>query len=415
MSEHGPPRPRTRPRSPRCRPTGSLELTLVFEILGTIPGGAVTVAAYSGSVVLAALCIALFVLAIRRIVGRHEAVVETMLQRYDHRLAEFAQTLSDALNHTMPARVAAAISGMPTHDVPDQHGVTRLLELARDRTGADAAIAVVGNGKEPMLATVGLTEAEAAQVGGMGVPDYRGARAIQVSFNGGTHGRAGSPIRAGLALPLLDSEQDPGMLAVLSRTPDRTFSEIDITSLEDVLSVTRPGIETSFDLREPDPVPERDPLTTLFDRPAFHALLDREIARARGRGEPLALLVLDVDRLTTLNARIGHLSADAVLAKIAAALSDVSGARDLPCRIGGGRFGVLLANGDIRDAERLFERLQALLHERPLPDIGIVTVSGGVAELLPSDDATALVVRADAALGLAKGAGRDTVVTAAKR
>jgi len=44
-----------------------------------------------------------------------------------------------------------------------------------------------------------------------------------------------------------------------------------------------------------------------------------------------------------------------------------------------------------------------------------VTVSGGVAELLPSDDATALVVRADAALGLAKGAGRDTVVTAAKR
>ena len=36
-----------------------------------------------------------------------------MLQRYDHRLAEFAQTLSDALNQTLPARITAAISGAP--------------------------------------------------------------------------------------------------------------------------------------------------------------------------------------------------------------------------------------------------------------------------------------------------------------
>lgn len=383
--------------------------------VAAITGDAVTIAIYLASVTLGVLCIALFLVAMRRIVGRHETVVTAMLHRYDDRLAEFAQTLSDALNHTMPARVAAAISGSPPTEVQD-HGVTRMLELARERTAADAAIAVVEGHNEPMLATVGLTEAEAARVGGMGVPDYRGARAIQVSFNGDADGFAGGfPIRAGLALPLLESDEGPGMLAVLSRAPDRTFSEVDITSLEDVLSITRPALETSLELRDPDPVPERDPLTTLYDRPAFHALLDREIARARGRREPLALLMLDVDRLTTLNARIGHLSADGVLAKIAAALSDVAGARDLPCRIGGGRFAVLVSNGDIRDAEGLFERLQTVLHERPLPEVGVVTVSGGVAELLPTDDATALVVRTDAALGLAKGAGRDTVVTAAKR
>ena len=56
-----------------------------------------------------------------------------------------------------------------------------------------------------------------------------------------------------------------------------------------------------------------------------------------------------------------------------------------------------------------------MLRERPLPDVGAVTVSGGIAELLPTDDGAALVVRADAALGLAKGSGRDTVVTAARR
>jgi diguanylate cyclase (GGDEF)-like protein len=381
-----------------------------------VPGSELTIAIYVASVALGALCICLFLVAIRRVLGRQEDVVATMLRRYDDRLAEFAQTLNDALSQPLPERVSAAISGAPAPELPD-NGVMRLLELARDRTAADAAIAVVADpNRQPMMATVGLSDAEAAQVGRLGVPDYRGARAIQVSFNadsGSTTG--GIPIRSGLAVPLLDRPTDPGMLAVLTRTQDRRFSEVDITTLEDVVNGTRPSLETSLELREPDPVPERDPLTDLYDRPAFHALLDREIARARADREPLALLVLDVDRLTTLNAQVGRLAADAALAQIATLLNDVSGNRDLPCRIGGGRFGVLVPHGDIRDAEHLFERLQVVLRERPVADIGIVTVSGGVAELLPTDDAAALLVRADAALGLAKGSGRDTVVTAARR
>jgi diguanylate cyclase (GGDEF)-like protein len=373
-----------------------------------------------GALLLGALCLTLLVLALRRMLGRHEEVVATMLQRYDHRLAEFAQTLTDALNQTLPARITAAISGAPTMDhsaveAPDHSNVVRVLELAREQTAADAAVAIVGTKQEPILATVGLSQTEVAQVGGLGVPDYRGARAIQVSFNGDDAPRDANPIRSGLAIPLLDSPNDPGMLAVLTRTPDRRFSEIDITSLENVLSVTRPTLETSLELREADPVPERDPLTDLYDRPAFHALLDREIGRARGRREQMALLVLDVDRLTTINARIGHLAADDVLATVARVLNDVAGPRDMPCRIAGGRFGVVLSQADSRDAERLFDRLQAALQERPLPKIGVVSFSGGVAELLPKDDATALIVRADAALGLAKSSGRDMVVTAAKR
>ena len=386
-----------------------------------MPGSATTILLYLGAVVLGTVCLALFVVSLRRTIGRNEEVVTTMLQRYDNRLAEFAQTLNDALNLTLPARITAAISGAPHDstptaiDAPDHSNVVRVLELAREQTAADAAVAIVGTNHEPILATVGLSQTEVAQVGGLGVPDYRGARAIQVSFNGDEAPQSGNPIRGGLAIPLLDSATDPGMLAVLTRTPDRRFSEVDITSLENVLSITRPALETSLELREPDPVPERDPLTDLYDRPAFHALLDREIGRARGRREQLALLMLDVDRLTTINARIGHLAADGVLAKIAQVLTDVSGPRDLPCRIGGGRFGVLLSQADSRDAERLFERFQSALRDRPLPEIGIVSFSGGVAELLPKDDATALIVRTDAALGLAKSSGRDMVVTAAKR
>ena len=383
-----------------------------------MPDSTVAIALYAAAVTLGVACLILFVLAIRRTLARSEEVVSTMLERYDYRLAEFAQTLSDALNQTLPARITAAISGTPAESTsvesPDHSSVVRVLELAREQTAADAAVAIVGTREDPILATVGLSQAEVNQVGGLGVPDYRGARAIQVSFSS-DEGSGPTPIRGGLAVPLLDSATEPGMLAVLTRTPDRRFSEIDITSLENVLSISRPALETSLELREPDPVPERDPLTDLYDRPAFHALLDLEIGRARGRREQMALLMLDVDRLTTINARIGHLAADEVLATIARVLRDVAGPRDLACRIGGGRFGVVLSQADSRDAEGLFERLQSALRDRPLPNLGVVSFSGGVAELLPNDDATALIVRADAALGLAKSSGRDMVVTAAKR
>ena len=385
-----------------------------------------TLAIYVGAVGLGLLSLLLFLLAFRRVLGRQEEIVTGMLYRYDNRLAEFAQTLNDALNQTLPARITAAISGslasaagaqqtQADRQLPD-HGLMRLLELARERTSSDAAVAVVGNASsEPVLATVGLSEAEAAQVGTMGVPDYRGARAIQVSFAGDAQGARGAGIRTGLAVPLLDEAGQPGMLAVLTRSSDKQFSEIDITTLEDVLSVTRPTLETALELREPDPVPERDPLTNLYDKPAFHALLEREISRARRAGDRLALLVLDVDRLTSLNARIGQLAADGVLARVAGLLRDVAGPTDLSCRVGGGRFAVLLPGSDSRDAERLFERLQATLRQHSFEDAGVVTLSGGVAELLRTDDAAAMIVRADAALGLAKGAGRDTVVSAAKR
>lgn len=378
-----------------------------------------TIAAYVVSVVLAVACIVLFAIALRRLFGRHEQVVSTMLERYDDRLAEFAQTLNDAVT-PLADRILAAIAEprKAASAPPLEHGnVMRLLEVARENTSADAAVAIVADAsKEPILATVGLSEDEAAQVGRLGVPDYRGARAIQVSFNGEADGPPGaSPIRYGLAVPLLQSPHEPGMLAVLTRSPDRRFGDPDITSLENVVADTRPALEGTLALREADPVPDTDPLTELYDRQAFHALLDRELGRARRADEGLALLMLDVDRLTTLNAQIGYLAADAVLAEAASRLRAACGKRDLPCRIGGGRFGILVPKGTGRDAERLFEKLQSDLRERPLPDAGALSVSGGVAELMTFDDAAALLGRADAALALAKGAGRDTVVTAGRR
>jgi diguanylate cyclase (GGDEF)-like protein len=378
-----------------------------------------TIAIYATSVALAILCIGLFFVATRRLLGRQEQIIVTMLRRYDDRLGEFAQALNDALYRQPPASPAMSsepIASSQPAAIPE-HGVMRVLELARQRMAVDAAVAVVtAPSREPILATVGLSQAEVAQVGRMGVPDYRGARALQVSFNGEAETPPGhSPIRAGLAVPLLEADNAPGMLAVLTRAPDRRFSENDITTLEDVVSGTRLALEQSLELHEPDPVPALDPLTELYDRRAFHALLEKDISRARSARQPLALLMLDVDRLTKINAHVGHLGADELLTRIAALLRDVAANDELSCRIGGGRFAVIMPRSETRDGERLFERLQTTLHERPFPDVGVVTVSGGVAGLLSTDDAAALLGRADAALGLAKASGRDTVVTAAQR
>jgi hypothetical protein len=175
-----------------------------------MPEPSATLALFVAALALGTVCLILFVLAIRRMLGRHEDVVAIMLQRYDHRLAEFAQTLSDALNQTLPARITAAISGAPAENPaiegPDHSNVVRVLELAREQTSADAAVAIVGTKNEPILATVGLSQAEVTQVGGLTVPDYRGARAIQVSFNTDDAPNGGTPpIRSGLAVPLLDS------------------------------------------------------------------------------------------------------------------------------------------------------------------------------------------------------------------
>jgi diguanylate cyclase (GGDEF)-like protein len=205
------------------------------------------------------------------------------------------------------------------------------------------------------------------------------------------------------------------MLAVLTRSPERRFGETDITALEDVVNGVRPALGSALELQEPDPVPELDPLTELYDRRAFHALLDREIARARTAGDTLSLLMLDVDRLTTLNAKVGFLEADAVLARLAAVIREVAGRTDLPCRIGGGRFAVLLPRGRSDDGQRLFARVRSTLRDEPPSEAERITVSGGLAELQPTDDAAALLGRADAALGAAKVAERGAVVVSETR
>ena len=286
-----------------------------------------TIAIFAAAVALGGLCVALLFLAARRILGRQEQVVTAMLTRYDDRLADFAQTLNDALNQTLPGAITAAISGAQATPELPEHGVMRLLEIARERTPPTRR-SPSSAPREGAAARDRGSVGRGGGAGGASACPTTAVRARSRSRSPARETRRCAPTRSAPGSPCRSSTL-PTSRGCSRCSPGRRteFSELDITTLEDVLSGTRPQLETSFELREPDPVPERDPLTALYDRPAFQALLEREIARARRAGEPLALLMLDVDRLTTLNARIGHLAADGVLAQIAALLNDAAGPR----------------------------------------------------------------------------------------
>ncbi len=360
------------------------------------------------AIALAVASLLLFVLAIRRLLSRQAEVTVTMLRRYDERLAEFAQTLNDALTaQAQPARGALDLGD-------DPEPMMRTLEVARERTGAAGAIALVtaGNGT-PVVATVGLSESETNHIARMGFPDYRGARAIEVAFAGDLIGPDGmDPVRAGLVMPLLGEDGPQSLLGVLTRERGHRFSDEDVDTLDELVRVARPPITRALNLREPDVVPELDMLTSLLDRQSFPTVLEREIVRARLGNQPLSLLVADVDRLTTLNARIGVLAADGLLLELAQRLRAVAHRLDYAFRLGGGKFAVLRPGSEAVQARELFESFRAELEGHPIGEVGVVSVSGGVAELLTRDDAGSFVARAEAALGDAKRAGRGSVTLA---
>jgi diguanylate cyclase (GGDEF)-like protein len=368
-----------------------------------------TTAIAVAAVVLAAVSLGLFVAAIRRLLVRQAEVTATMLRRYDERLADFAQTLNDAL---------AALKAPPVlgaHELDDDpEPVMRTLELARERTRADGAIALVtSGGGTPVVATVGLSESETNHIARMGFPDYRGARAIEVAFAGDLPAPEGAPpVRTGLVLPLLDESEAESLLGVLTREQGRHFSEEDVDALDAVVRVARSPVARALNVREPDVVPEIDVLTSLLDRQSFQAVVEREIVRARLAGHPLSLLVLDVDRLTSLNARIGIAAADSVLLELAKRLQVSSHHLDYTFRLGGGRFAVLRPGSEAAQAGQLYETIRRGLTQEPVldGDPDAVTLSAGVAELVPRDDTESFATRAEQTLQDAKQRGRSSIV-----
>ncbi len=154
-----------------------------------------------------------------------------------------------------------------------------------------------------------------------------------------------------------------------------------------------------------------DELTGAANRRRANERLEEEYRRARRYGQPLALLMFDIDHFKAVNDTHGHDVGDRVLAQLTAVVDERLRDTDLLARWGGEEFLVLAPETAIDGAHRLAEDLRRHVARQRFAHGLRLTISVGVAAHRADQSLHALVKRADDALYAAKRAGRDRVTT----
>ena len=160
----------------------------------------------------------------------------------------------------------------------------------------------------------------------------------------------------------------------------------------------------------------RDSLTDLLNHREFFRRLEDELARGERHGEPVSVLMIDIDHFKEVNDRYGHLRGDEILRRVASVIVANIRAEDVAARYGGDEFAVALPDADRDYAVGVGERLRAAVaavgEGNGSPSVKL-TLSIGLATAAPgSADANAIVEMADQALYRAKSGGRDRLVVA---
>src|SRR2546425_3118107 len=158
-----------------------------------------------------------------------------------------------------------------------------------------------------------------------------------------------------------------------------------------------------------------DGLTGLYNRRYLEESLGREESRARRNGQPLGVMMIDIDNFKRFNDTLGHAAGDAVLRRIGQDLLSAARGEDIASRYGGGEFGLVMGQAPQATvwerAEKLRRGGDELEIEHEGQRVGPVTVSAGIG-IFPVHGANGQEVlrAADAALYRAKQSGRNCVV-----
>ncbi len=156
-----------------------------------------------------------------------------------------------------------------------------------------------------------------------------------------------------------------------------------------------------------------DMLTGLINRRTFETITRRELERARRTGTPLSIALLDLDHFKAINDRLGHAEGDRALRRFAELLRASCRLVDVPARIGGEEFAIILSGSDADGASLYAERLLRTVLETTKDDLAPLSVSIGITEMTSAGDSLdVLLLSADRALYEAKHRGRARVVVA---
>jgi diguanylate cyclase len=159
-----------------------------------------------------------------------------------------------------------------------------------------------------------------------------------------------------------------------------------------------------------------DPLTGIANRKSLQRSLQKAMAAAAEHGEPLSVVMGDIDHFKAFNDCWGHLTGDQVLRLVAKTMKQNVSEKDVVARYGGEEFAIVMPNAPLHAAYGLADHIRRTIMSREIVnrttglDLGRVTVSFGVAGLRPDDSADSVLSRADACLYAAKCSGRNRVI-----
>lgn len=157
---------------------------------------------------------------------------------------------------------------------------------------------------------------------------------------------------------------------------------------------------------------ETDTLSGLLNRRGFEDRGDRALSLSARSGVPAVMVVADLDHFKRINDTFGHAAGDRVIARFARVLRDCAASQAVLGRLGGEEFAVLLPGANLATGKLYAEAVRNAFRTLPDDNSGLdrpATASFGVAQLLPTDQMSELLRRADAALYQAKTDGRDCV------
>jgi len=201
---------------------------------------------------------------------------------------------------------------------------------------------------------------------------------------------------------------------VLSRRDREPWPNAARRLLEAAAVEAAAALARAYSYREVAARASTDPLTGLPNRRYFDEFCGL-LARRRRAGDAVAVLMVDIDKFKGLNDRYGHPVGDEVLRAVAGAIVTAVREEDVPARVGGEEFAVLLRNPGPDVAVEVGERVRQAVRALDLHRHGVsgVSVSVGVANARGADEPIPQIVeRADQALLRAKRAGRDRVIAA---
>jgi diguanylate cyclase (GGDEF)-like protein len=357
----------------------------------------------------AVLALACAAFAVWRARATSDARVAEAVQRFAAGMQETMRDLAGAVESAQgsgperfPGELAASL------DVDEV--ALRTLEAVASIPGVEAAALAAG----AVRASVSMAPDEAEKTI-LQMPENDELGAVQLAYRYRVGEPAeGSPelVRTGVAVPLRSDGAVIGTLSAFTRSSGRDLTPEEMAQVEVLAHRAGPALENARRYAEARALADLDALTGLHNRRFFHETLAREVARALRYERKLTVIVIDLDDFKSVNDRVGHLSGDAVLAEACQRLLSVVRSADIPCRIGGDEFALVLPESDAEEGRLLAERIASAIAARPIANAGTLQLSAGVAELRHGERPSELFERADEALYRAKELGKARTLAA---